>query len=245
MAPSRTPLDPRLSLPAVVVVLGVTLLLGQRQPLLFLLSWGWLSLHLFFWPVPLKRFRPLLLLFPLLLSLTLLLLLTETGGATWELQGLTLHESGARRALFVILKSLLSLTTLLWLTSATSQGALLEGLRFYRVPHPFLALLEFTFRYFTLMGQEMTRMRRAAKSRGYGGGSLLQVGLLGQLVGALFVRSYNRGEAINRAMVSRGLSGEYPFASLPPPGFREALYAALNLLFLLLLLSVFLSRFPL
>ena len=66
------------------------------------------------------------------------------------------------------------------------------------------------FRYTEVVLAEMRRMRVARESRGFEGRSPRQVRVLAQSMGALFIRSYERGERVHLAMLSRGWQGSMP-----------------------------------
>jgi len=56
----------------------------------------------------------------------------------------------------------------------------------------------------------MERMRVARASRGFDAKGIRHWRVLANCAGALFIRSYERGERVHLAMLSRGYSGELP-----------------------------------
>jgi cobalt/nickel transport system permease protein len=52
------------------------------------------------------------------------------------------------------------------------------------------------------------RMRQARDSRNFGGGRLWQLRTIGNMIGTLFIRSYERGERVYAAMMARGFDGQ-------------------------------------
>ena len=64
------------------------------------------------------------------------------------------------------------------------------------------------YRYVFVLVDEMLRMRRARDSRNFGGGRRRQLKTIGNMIGTLFIRSYERGERIYAAMLSRGFDGK-------------------------------------
>ena len=85
-------------------------------------------------------------------------------------------------------------------------------------------------RYIDLIAAEARRMRLARLSRGHDPRFLWQLGATARGVGALFVRSYERGERVHLAMLSRGLPGSCPASrrrgDAAPVGTRAAPPAA-------------------
>ncbi len=65
-------------------------------------------------------------------------------------------------------------------------------------------------RYGDVITDEMRRMRVARESRGCTARGPRHWGVLGKSAGALFIRSYERGERVHLAMVSRGYAGSMP-----------------------------------
>jgi cobalt/nickel transport system permease protein len=58
------------------------------------------------------------------------------------------------------------------------------------------------------MVDEVIRMKQARDSRNFGGKRMWQLKTIGNMVGTLFLRSYERGERIYGTMVARGFDGE-------------------------------------
>jgi cobalt/nickel transport system permease protein len=71
-------------------------------------------------------------------------------------------------------------------------------------------IMTFMFRYADVIGGEMHRMRIARESRGFQARDVRQLRVVAQSAGALFIRSYERGERVHLAMLSRGYAGSMP-----------------------------------
>jgi cobalt/nickel transport system permease protein len=65
----------------------------------------------------------------------------------------------------------------------------------------------FAYRYIFVLVDEAERMERARDSRCYGGRWLWHARVIGQMIGTLFLRGYERSERVYVAMVSRGFDG--------------------------------------
>ncbi|MCL6612280.1 MAG: cobalt ECF transporter T component CbiQ [Peptococcaceae bacterium] len=119
-------------------------------------------------------------------------------------------QQGADRAAILSLRVLTAVLAVTTLTATTAFPDLMKAFRGLRIPEVFVQVLEFTVRYIFVLADELQRMRLARKSRCFeSGGSLLNRTVfrtLGQLVGVLFIRSWDRGERIYCAMLSRGYS---------------------------------------
>jgi cobalt/nickel transport system permease protein len=68
----------------------------------------------------------------------------------------------------------------------------------------------FMVRYLEVVTGELSRMRIARDARGFRARSVKQWPVLGATLGALFIRSYERGERVHLAMLSRGYTGQLP-----------------------------------
>ncbi|MFN4091188.1 MAG: energy-coupling factor transporter transmembrane component T, partial [Alphaproteobacteria bacterium] len=79
-------------------------------------------------------------------------------------------------------------------------------------------------RYLDVVTGEMGRMVTAMRSRGCDPRSPRHWPMLARSLGALFIRSYERGERVHLAMLSRGYTGTLPSteAVQPPQGARGA-----------------------
>lgn len=119
----------------------------------------------------------------------------------------------------------------------TSARELVVGLQRLRMPPTLVGILAFMLRYVVVVADELARMRIARESRGFRARSVRSWPVLGRTLGTLFVRSYERGERVHVAMVSRGWTGGYPVLAARAPGRREW---ALSLLPALVVVSVLL-----
>ncbi len=110
----------------------------------------------------------------------------------------------------IMIKSWLSILSIVTLSSTTPFNLLLSALESLKVPHLIIDILSFMYRYiFTLIDRVMT-MERARVSRSYGRFGLRQMSAVGNMLGSLFVHTYERGERIYMAMVARGFDGHAP-----------------------------------
>ena len=96
------------------------------------------------------------------------------------------------------------------LAATTSVPELLVGLERLRVPRLFVAISGSMIRYADVITGEMHRMRIARQSRADDPRWLWQAKAVATSAGALFVRSYERGERVHLAMQARGFDGSLP-----------------------------------
>jgi cobalt/nickel transport system permease protein len=144
-----------------------------------------------------------------------LLLPVVAQGPRVEVAGISLSQSGLVAAGGLLAKATLSVLAATVLAATTEPRALLRGLERLRLPSVLVQILMFMFRYADVVGGELQRMRVARESRGFRGRNLGALRVLGPAAGSLFIRSYERGERVHLAMLSRGYSGRMPTGPAP------------------------------
>jgi len=86
---------------------------------------------------------------------------------------------------------------------------LLEALNQLRVPSLFVRILSFMYRYSFLLEDEFLRKRRAYESRRAGNSNnFRKARIFSNIIGTVFVHTYERAERIYLAMCARGYIGE-------------------------------------
>jgi cobalt/nickel transport system permease protein len=128
--------------------------------------------------------------------------------------GWTVSDEGVRAVASILLKSWLTVLMAVVLTATTRPLDLIHGLERLRLPRILTATVLFMYRYLFVIGEEGQRLMRARDARSAGdgnrrlGGSLTwRARVLGNMVGSLFIRSFERSERIYAAMLARGFDG--------------------------------------
>ncbi|MFE3249222.1 cobalt ECF transporter T component CbiQ [Streptomyces sp. NPDC059209] len=124
--------------------------------------------------------------------------------------GLSLSVPGLWGAWNVLAKGTLGVAASVLLASTTELRALLLGLQRLRLPPMLVQIATFMIRYGDVITDELRRMSIARRSRGFEARGVRHWGVLGKSAGALFIRSYERGERVHLAMMSRGYTGTMP-----------------------------------
>ncbi len=152
----------------------------------------------------------------------------------WQL---TVTYSGLYVLINIIIKAWFSILSLIWLTSTTKLNSLLRALEQLRMPRVMIMILSFMYRNIFILIDETMRMKQARDSRNFGGGRLWQIRTIGNMIGTLFIRSYERGERVYAAMVARGYAGRS--RTLDRLSFRKAdAYFGISLSLVLITISV-------
>lgn len=131
-------------------------------------------------------------------------------GPKVQFLGLELYEAGIWAGAGIVAKGTIGVITAIILSASTSARDILGGLEKLRVPAPLVSIATFMLRYLNVINDELGRMKIARESRGFEERGLRSWRILAQTVGALFIRSYERGERVYLAMLSRGFIGAMP-----------------------------------
>ncbi len=119
---------------------------------------------------------------------------------------------GLSKALMLLLRVAASVLAIITLMSTTRFNNLIKAMADLRLPTVILHMVEFTIRYIFVAIDELKRMRRARKARGFVTGKNIwhahTFRTLAQIVGVMFIRSYERGDRVYLAMLSRGFTGK-------------------------------------
>jgi cobalt/nickel transport system permease protein len=144
-------------------------------------------------------------------------------GPRTEMLGLSVSEPGLLSAWGLLAKGTLGVLASLTLAATTEPRLLLAGLERLHIPALLVQIMGFMVRYLDVVTEEMRRMRIARESRGFDARDVRHWPVLARSAGALFIRSYERGERVHLAMLSRGYTGTMPRTDLDPgPNARSA-----------------------
>ncbi len=136
-----------------------------------------------------------------------------------------LSEAGLWAAWALLAKGTLGVLASLVLATTTEPRDIVAGLQRLRLPDPLVQILAFMLRYVEVVGAELRRMQIARDSRAFRGRSPSAWPTLARSAGALFIRSYERGERVHLAMLSRGYDGSLPLSPTAAPATGQWLGA--------------------
>ena len=163
------------------------------------------------------------------------------GEVLWSWGMLRVTTEGLMVLGSVSIKALLSLLALNLLTLTTSIAALLNALIALRTPPILVAILASMYRYISVLLGEFNAMRRAAASRNLTGSDRRVRQVIGNMMGSLFIRTYERGDRVYQAMLARGYQGVPPVFDVPSGGRRDIIALTLTLLLALLGQAIYLQ----
>jgi cobalt/nickel transport system permease protein len=131
-------------------------------------------------------------------------------GERVDVLGLSLSVGGLWGAWNILVKGTLGVAASMLLAATTETIDLLHGLERLHLPRALTSIASFMIRYGEVITGEVERMRIARISRGYDPRWLWQARAIASSAGTLFIRSFERGERVHLAMVSRGYTGSFP-----------------------------------
>ena len=147
-------------------------------------------------------------------------------GERVEVLGLSLSAAGLIGAWNLLAKATVGVLVSFSLAATTPPRDLLLGLQRLHMPALLVQIMAFMVRYLDVVGDELRRMHIARLSRGFTARDVRQWGVLARSAGAMFIRSYERGERVHLAMLSRGHTGRLPLLDARPASAGEWLVAA-------------------
>ena len=150
-----------------------------------------------------------------------------TAGPTTTVAGLTLSVPGLVAGGTLACKATLGVFAAIVLSVTTTGPELVGALERLRLPGTLVAIIGFMIRYASVLIDDVSRMKAAREARGASGNGLAMLRAVAGGVGSLFVRTYERGERVARAMTARGYTGTMPQIGTPASAtLRQAAVAA-------------------
>lgn len=192
-------LDPRAKIAVFMAFLVATALVrdlpGACSALGLALLWVGLS------RIPLGfMFRRLKAVMLFLSPFLILLPLTHPGG--WE--------AGVRQGAVIFIKGLAMVLTVFPMFGTTPFHVSMKALARLKVPERLVAMILFTYRYLFGFAEEARTVQQAAQARGFKAANDLRTWrTIGNLIGLMVVRAYERTERIYQAMLARGFKNKF------------------------------------
>ena len=131
-------------------------------------------------------------------------------GPRTEFLGLTVSAPGLLAAWTLLAKATLGVLAGLTIAATTEPQQVVRGLERLRLPNTMVQIMAFMIRYLEVVGDDFRRQQIALASRGFSARNPRHWPVLARSAGALFIRSYERGERVYLAMLSRGYTGRMP-----------------------------------
>lgn len=127
--------------------------------------------------------------------------------------------------LSIFIKSSLTVAAGILLIATTGMDKLAAALRMLRIPKIFVLQLLLTYRYISVLLEEVSRMQRAYSLRAPGQKGIHR-STWGSFAGQLILRTFERAQRVYESMSLRGFIGEYNTGAIAKPSFKDFAYLA-------------------
>ena len=131
-------------------------------------------------------------------------------GERFEAGPFNLYRESLLAGAGIVVKGTLGVLSAVILSTSTTAREILRGLEKLHLPKLMVQIAAFMLRYVNVISDEMERMKVARESRGFIATGLKDWRVIATAASALFIRSYERGERVHLAMLSRGYAGILP-----------------------------------
>jgi cobalt/nickel transport system permease protein len=158
-------------------------------------------------------------------------------GERFSIGPLDLYRESLLAGSSIVAKGTLGVLSAVILSTTTTAREILRGLERLRMPSVMVQIASFMLRYVNVITDEMERMKVARESRGFEATGLKHWKVLATSAAALFIRSYERGERVHLAMLSRGFDGTLPHTEVRTIGLKIWL-SALSIAIIALFTSI-------
>lgn len=125
--------------------------------------------------------------------------------------------------LTLLIKSGLTVTVSILLIATTGMDRLAAALRLLKIPKIFVLQLLLTYRYISVLLEEVARMQRAYSLRAPGQRGV-HLSVWSSFVGQLILRTFERAQRVYQAMSLRGFTGEYHTGGVARIGLSDLAY---------------------
>jgi len=187
-------LDSRVKISALVIFILIVILTPQDAWRAFLLYGGLILILIFLSKIP-----PL---FILKRSFTILpfVLMTALFIPFMKENGIVVFRN-------IIIKAYLSILCVTLLISSTKFYSLLKALERFKIPKSIIMILSFMYRYIFVVYDGLLKMKQARDSRMCRASRWLHLKTNAFIIANLFIKTYERAEAVYLAMCARGFDG--------------------------------------
>jgi len=127
--------------------------------------------------------------------------------------------------LSIFIKCGLTVTVSILLIATTLMDKLAVALRMLKVPKIFVLQLLLTYRYISVLIEEVSRMMRAYSLRAPGQKGIHR-SVWGSFAGQLILRTFDRAQRVYQSMNLRGFTGEYNTGGVSKLRFKDFAYLA-------------------
>jgi len=144
-----------------------------------------------------------------LLPFFIIMPLSYPGEAAFYVIGLPFAWEGLQLATLIFIKAVAIILTTFSMFGTSRFDVSMIALQHLKCPKILVQMLLFTYRYTFVFIEEMRRMQIAMRARGFVMKTDIKtMQVMGNFVGTLLIRSFERSERVYKAMLSKGYQGE-------------------------------------
>jgi cobalt/nickel transport system permease protein len=174
-----------------------------------------------------------------LLPFFIIMPLSYPGEDAIRLAGLPFAWEGLRLAVLIVIKAVAIVLTAYSIFGSCRFDVSMLALQRLKCPKIIVQMLLFTYRYVFVFLAEMQRMETAMRARGFiKRTDLRTLRVIGNFIGTLLIRSFERTERIYKAMLSKGYQGEFHSLTTFKSVGNDWVKASLIIVLVLLLMGV-------
>ena len=134
--------------------------------------------------------------------------LTVPGDEIIRLNFVSISWEGTKYASLITLRAISAVLLIFPMIGTMKFDTTIKALQRLKVPNKFVQMIMFTYRYVFVFMEEARRMFTAADARIFKKGTNIRtLRITSNLVGMLFIHSFERTQNIYNSMVSRGYTG--------------------------------------
>lgn len=173
-------------------------------------------------------FRKMRLVLPLVLAVSIANPFLDR--VPYSLAGIAVIPRGCISMVTLMLKGVFSLMISFLLVATTKVEALCAGLRKLHVPELIVTLFLLTFRYVSVLMEQVAIMLDAYMLRAPGQNGI-HISAWGSFLGQLLLRSMDKARELYQSMILRGFDGSFSYLEMRQLGRRDWCFLAASALF--------------
>ncbi len=152
-----------------------------------------------------KRIR---LVFFFLFPLLIIMPVTVDGNEFVSISGISLSIEGLLYSSLIVIRAMAAVTLALIMLATTRFDVTMKALYALGVPGILVQMLMFTYRYIFVISDEFSRMWKAMECKGFRlKANYYGLSILGNTLGMLIIKSYDRTSRVYQSMLSKGYGG--------------------------------------
>jgi len=205
-------LDPRVKIITSLFLIISIILTPPKLFITFAAYFVFILLALVFSRIPLVYvLRKALIVIPFVIVIGFFLPLCNigevSGSFSWRALSLRMNYDSLLILWNVLIKAFLSVICMVLLISSTKYPSFLKGLELLKIPQVIILVLSFMYRYIFIIEDEFMTMQLAQASRSPYNRRFMAIRVFSNILGVLFIRSYERAESVYFAMCARRFNG--------------------------------------